>query len=172
MRRRGPHVGQMKCGSKETKSKAPCGYEIEKCPYARHSGDSAAPERHGAGTRQQSGGVGETPETAAGPAVSERPEAVAERDLRDLAWWTAGALVDGTMEARDVSAMCTLIRTLHALGPEPEDQEAVLKEIELRGVVMNGFPPRNEEEWALAEQVFDADAIAEFHRWEATGHGW
>ena len=68
--------------------------------------------------------------------------------------------------------MCTLIRTLHALGPEPEDEDAVLAEIELRGVVMNGFPPRNEEEWALAAKVFDADAIREFHRWEAEGRGW
>ena len=81
-------------------------------------------------------------------------------------------LVDGALDARDVSAMSTLIRTLHALGPAPEDEDAVLAEIELRGVVMNGFPPRNEEEWALAAKVFDADAIREFHRWEAEGRGW
>lgn len=116
-----------------------------------------------------------TPTDQAGPATSaprELPEAVTARDLRELAWWTAGALVAGTLDARDVSAMSTLIRTLHALGPEPEDEDAVLAEIELRGVVMNGFPPRNEEEWALAERVFDAEAITEFHRWEAEGRGW
>lgn len=100
------------------------------------------------------------------------PEAVAARSVRQLAWWTIGALIEGTLEARDVTALCTLIRTLHTLGPEPEDQQAILAEVELRGVVMNGFPPRNDEEWALAERVFDADAIAEFHRWEAVGHGW
>lgn len=169
----------MKCGSQATKSKAPCGYALENCPYDGHARDSSAPDRHGLKARQPErdaavGAVHPNSIREPDPGAPERamPEAVAERDLRDLAWWTAGALIDGTMEARDVSAMCTLIRTLHALGPEPEDQEAVLKEIELRGVVMNGFPPRNEEEWALAEQVFDADAIAEFHRWEATGHGW
>ena len=162
-------LGAMKCGSKATKSKTPCGYEIEKCPHAGHARDSAAPERHGvAALAQADQPVGMT------PATEERraPEAIAGRDLRQLAWWTAGALIDGTLEARDVSAMCTLIRTLHALGPEPGDQEAILREIELRGVVMNGFPPRDEEEWALAERVFDAEAITEFHRWEETGHGW
>ncbi len=161
----------MKCGSKATKSKKPCGYDIANCPYASHASDSAAPARHGA---ILIGNASETaqPDGAAEPPTRGVPEAVAGRDLRQMAWWTAGALIDGTMEARDVSAMCTLIRTLQALGPEPGDREMILRQVELRGVVMNGFPPRDEDEWALAERVFDADAIAEFHRWDETGHGW
>ena len=169
----------MKCGSKATRSNAPCGYALEVCPYPSHANDSSAPGRHGVDAARGEGGASgrasrtpaegkPAPETQA----REVPAAVAGHDLRQLAWWTAGSLIDGTLEARDVSAMCTLIRTLHALGPEPEDEDAVLAEIELRGVVMNGFPPRNEEEWALAAKVFDADAIREFHRWEAEGRGW
>lgn len=94
------------------------------------------------------------------------------RDLRGLAWWAVEALLSGAVGGRDIATLCTLIRVLHSLGPEPEDEDEILAEVELRGVVMNGFPPRNAEEWALAERVFDADAIAEFHRWEAEGRGW
>ena len=163
----------MKCGSKSTRSNAPCGYELQQCPYAGHAGDSADPERHGSGPGERTGGQSRPPvPEPERPPVRAVPEAVAGRNLRQLAWWTIGALIDGSLEARDVAALCTLIRTLHTLGPEPEEEEAILAEIELRGVVMNGFPPRNDEEWALAERVFDADALAEFHRWEATGHGW
>lgn len=162
----------MKCGSKSTRSKAPCGYELEQCPYANHAHDSADPEQHGSSNGGRTEGDPRTPGAEAERPARVVPESVAGRDVRQLAWWTIGALIDGSLEARDVTALCTLIRTLHTLGPEPEDEQAILAEIELRGVVMNGFPPRNDEEWALAARVFDADAIAEFHRWEAVGHGW
>lgn len=102
----------------------------------------------------------------------EAPVAVANRDLRALAWWAVGALLTGALPGRETSALCTLIRVLHALGPEPEDEQVLLAEVELRGVVMNGFPPRDDEEWELARRVFDADAIEEFHRWEREGKGW
>ena len=64
------------------------------------------------------------------------------------------------------------LRNFHDLPISQEDEDDILAEIELRGVVMNGLPPRNDEEWALAQKVFDADAIREFHRWEEVGHGW
>ena len=166
----------MKCDSTSTRSKTPCGYTLEQCPYGSHALDSSDPARHGSGRGSGRGERTVDEPQLLGPApeqpVRALPEAVAARDVRQLAWWTIGALIDGSLEARDVAALCTLIRTLHTLGPEPEEEEAILAEIELRGVVMNGFPPRNDEEWALAERVFDADALAEFHRWEATGHGW
>jgi hypothetical protein len=112
------------------------------------------------------------------PPASERlpppaiPEAVANRDLRGLAWWAAGALLSGALQGRDAAVVSNLIRTLQSLGPEPESEDDVLAEIELRGLLMNGFPPRTEEEWALAQRIFDAEALAEFHRWEELGRAW
>ena len=53
-----------------------------------------------------------------------------------------------------------------------EDEDKILAEIELRGLVMNGLTPRNEEEWLLAREVFDDAAIEEFTRWERSGGGW
>ncbi len=52
------------------------------------------------------------------------------------------------------------------MGPDEYDTEQMLREVELRGVLMNGIPPRNEAEWELAASIFDDDAIAEFKRWE------
>ena len=56
--------------------------------------------------------------------------------------------------------------------PPPEDEDEILAEVELRGVVMNGFAPRNPEEWALARKVFDDTAIEEFTRWVRLGLSW
>ena len=81
-------------------------------------------------------------------------------------------LSDGLLTPLDANRWLRAIATFVKLPVTDDDQERILREIELRGVVMNGFPPRDEEEWALAEKVFDAEAITEFHRWEETGHGW
>ena len=161
----------MKCGSTATRTGRPCGYSLDECPYPAHGPGSVDPLGHGRGTRPAVEGVLLSPPAEAIPS-GEAPVAVANRDLRGLAWWAVGALLTGAVPGREISALCTLIRVLHALGPEPEDEQVLLAEVELRGVVMNGFPPRDEEEWALAERVFDADAIEEFHRWEREGKGW
>jgi hypothetical protein len=61
------------------------------------------------------------------------------------------------------------IRSLVAvrkLGPEPIDEDEALAEVELRGRLMHGQPPRDPEEWALAARRFDETAIREFRRWE------
>ncbi len=88
------------------------------------------------------------------------------RDLRGLGWW----LVEGTLRqrvgAREASVVASLLRTLAALGPDEGDTEDALREVELRGVLMHGMPPRTPEEWARAARIFDDDALAEFRRWE------
>lgn len=92
--------------------------------------------------------------------------------LAPLAAAVITRLTNGALTPLDANRWLRALSTFHKLPIAEEDEDDILAEIELRGVVMNGFPPRNEEEWALAEKVFDAEAIAEFHRWEATGHGW
>ncbi|MBA4180311.1 MAG: hypothetical protein C0506_06960 [Anaerolinea sp.] len=162
----------MRCASPLTRTGRPCGYALEECPYPAHGPGSADPALHGRAALNRPSQVAAAAQTATGGGAGEPPAPVVNRDLRALAWWAAGALLTGAVPGREISALCTLIRVLHALGPEPDDEQEVLAELELRGVVMNGFPPRNEEEWALAERVFDADAIEEFRRWEREGKGW
>ena len=93
-------------------------------------------------------------------------------DLAALSRTVIAKLTRGAITPLEAIRWLRALRSFHDLPVSQEDQEEVLKEIELRGVVMNGFPPRNEEEWALAREVLDDDAIAEFERWIATGHGW
>ena len=115
-----------------------------------------------------------TPEPAVTepPATDAEPETAEPRDPRVIGRIVVERVLDENASPIQAARFLRTLRSLDAMGDLPEDQERVLKEIELRGVVMNGFPPRNEEEWALAREVFDDDAIAEFERWIATGHGW
>ena len=89
--------------------------------------------------------------------------AVRSRDVRGLAWWVVEEVVRGGVAGREASALCSLIRVLASLGPG-EGEEGSLLEVELRGLVMNGLPPRSDAEWALAERVFGAEGVAELRR--------
>jgi hypothetical protein len=145
---------------------------LERCPYRGHAATSADPSLHGIRAAVPKR---RTPEPGI-PAEQQRPpaapDAVAQKDLRGLAWWTAGALLSGDLPGRDAAVVSNLIRTLQSLGPEPESEEQVLAEVELRGRLMNGLPPRDEAEWALAESVFTPEAIEEFRRWEERSKAW
>lgn len=100
-----------------------------------------------------------------------RRDAIARRDLHAVAWRLLEDLLedDGVDAARRASAGATLIRVVEALGEPPVSRERALAEIALRGMVMHGMPPRNAEEWALAEELFTPDAIAMFRTWEPGG---
>jgi hypothetical protein len=97
------------------------------------------------------------------------PAAVEARDLRELGWWTIEHTISGDVEPRSGTVICTIMRVLAALGPEPFAEEESLREIELRGLLMNGIPPRTADEWELAARIFDDDAASEFRRWPVTG---
>lgn len=92
--------------------------------------------------------------------------------LAPIAQSVVTRLTAGALTPLEAIRWLRAIRMFHELPMSTEDEDEMLAEIELRGVVMNGFPPRNEEEWELARKVFDAEAITEFHRWEAEGRGW
>ena len=94
------------------------------------------------------------------------------KSLGPIAQSVVVKLTAGAITPLEAIRWLRAIHIFHDLPMSTEDEDDVLAEIELRGVVMNGFPPRNDEEWELAKKVFDADAITEFHRWEAAGRGW
>lgn len=95
------------------------------------------------------------------------PPTVDGRDLHAVSWWVLERLLHDEIDPRRASAMRAMVRTIAQLGPEERDRQEQLREAQLRGLVMHGIPPRTPEEWALAERVFDDDALAELHRWEA-----
>jgi hypothetical protein len=101
--------------------------------------------------------------------ASAAPDAVAGRDLGRLGWWVLERLADGSMEPRRAGVFASMMRVVAAMGPDGATREEQLRETALRGVLMHGIPPRDAEEWALAERIFTADAIEEFHRWTPLG---
>lgn len=142
-----------RCGAKTQKG-TPCGWAAAECPHHRRDGrPSRRPER----------GADHVP--AAPPAKAEFPW-LAAHDLRGLGWWLIEQVLLQELETGRASVVANLVRTLAALGPAPEEESAALREVELRGRLMHGLPPRTPEEWARAEAVFDDAALAEFRRWE------
>lgn len=83
----------------------------------------------------------------------------AVRPIPTPAWWALRGLATGHVQPREASAVASLLRVLHALGPEPMDEEEALAEVELRGIIMAGLQPRNEAEWALARRRFSEEAL-------------
>jgi hypothetical protein len=125
----------------------------DRCPY--HTDEQRA--------RAQSPAPG-----AAAPRRPGRREAIAGRDLHAVAWALLEDLLedDGVDAARRASAGATLIRVVEGLGEPPVSGERAAAEIALRGMIMHGLPPRNEEEWALAEELFTPEAVAMFRTWK------
>jgi hypothetical protein len=107
----------------------------------------------------------------AAAAPAGRGNAIAGRDLHAVAWMLLEDLLedDQVDAARRASAGATLIRVVEALGEPPVSREQAAAEIALRGMVMHGMPPRNAEEWALAEELFTPDAVAMFRTWKPGG---
>lgn len=112
-----------------------------------------------------------TPAPRAAPAsspgeASALPPAFEARDLRQLGWWLVDRMLGHELPAANASVIVAVMRILASLGPEPLAEDDALKQVELRGRIMHGQPPRSPEEWQLATEVFDDDALAEFHRWD------
>lgn len=106
-----------------------------------------------------------------GAASETRENAIPVRDLHAVAWRLLEDLLedDRVDAARRASAGATLIRVVEALGEPPVSRERAAAEIALRGMVMHGMPPRNAEEWALAEELFTPDAVTMFRTWKPGG---
>lgn len=94
-------------------------------------------------------------------------ETFVSKDLRGVGWLVLERLFIGEFEPAKASAAATVIRALTALGDAPADEEEQNRVIALHGMLMNGFQPRDEAEWALAEQVFGPERMNEFRRWAA-----
>ncbi|MEO9254327.1 MAG: hypothetical protein ABI305_02220 [Tepidiformaceae bacterium] len=142
------------CGAK-TNRKTDCKWPAKECPH--HQGGPSAGR--------------DAPREAPPPAADRLsqprlPGAIGEHDLRGLGWWVIGETLRQALDPRSGSVVVSVMRVLAALGPEPLAEEEALKEVELRGRVMNGQAPRDASEWERAERTFDEHALAEFRRWE------
>ena len=129
----------------------PCRYPADCCPF-----HSTAPEPSP---------VSDAPGAPEEPAHRSLlpPE---EPDMRHVAREAIDRVLEDGASPLQVARLVRTLAQLHAMGPAPLAQYYALKQVELRGRIMHGQPPRNDEEWELARAVFDDEAIAEFERWD------
>ena len=139
-----------RCGA-PTRGGSPCRFPAGQCPHEAHArAREAQPNR-------------ERPASPVGP--------IRERDLRGLGWWLIEETLAGRVTPPEASAVNRMMHTLLQLGPTPEADERALQEVALRGLLMHGVPPRTEEEWRRATEIFDDEALAEFRRWASLEGG-
>ncbi len=139
-----------RCGA-PTRGGAPCRFPAGQCPHEAHArAREARPAR-----TQSSSPVG----------------AIRERDLRGLGWWLIEETLAGRVTPPEASAVNRMMHTLLQLGPAPEAEDRALQEVALRGLLMHGVPPRTEDEWRRAAEIFDDEALAEFRRWASGEEG-
>ena len=92
---------------------------------------------------------------------SFRPEAVAERDLASLGWWTIGAVLSGELEAPRGSVVAALMRIIVSLDEQGDAELYGWERTALETRLANGLLPKTDDEWALAEQIVDEETFAE-----------
>lgn len=145
-----------RCGA-PTQEGSPCRWPIEQCPVASHARVRA---------------TGQKPQHAAPAKDGERRrppvilEGIARRDIAGTGWSVAAALADGSIDQRDAAVFASILRVLLAAGSGGIADDDALREIELRGLLMHGLPPRDEDEWELLKRTFSPEAVREVVRWQ------
>ena len=92
--------------------------------------------------------------------------------LASIAESVITSLHAGALKPLDAIRWLRALHTFYQLPVSEISDEDAWKEVELRGRIMHGQAPRDAEEWARAERVFDDEALAMFHQWEAKDRGW
>lgn len=157
----GPHqTGSMsnaRC-NEPTLAGGHCRWPRAECPHHRATPTPGEPTRAAA-----------TDDSMAPPAPAvERPP---ERDLRELGWWMVDEVLANRVGREQASGVAAIMRVLAGLGADDAHDDEALAEIELRGRLAHGMPPRGDEQWALARQRFTDAALREFERWPGDGSG-
>ena len=100
--------------------------------------------------------------------AGDAPITIEKRDIHALAWWALGGLTTGELDERTGSVIASLLRVVLAAGEAGlTDDEEARREVELRGLLMHGIPPRNDEEWERLKQSFSPEAVEEVRRWRS-----
>ncbi len=88
------------------------------------------------------------------------------KDIRGVARWVIERVARGDLAPAEAQAINTANRILTQLDPEGEEEELALRKAVVHGRALHGLPPETPEQWALAEQMFDAEGMAELRRWQ------
>jgi hypothetical protein len=89
------------------------------------------------------------------------PDAVADRNLADLGWWTIATVLTGELETPRASIVATLMRVLASLDDYGDAGDYGIERTAVESRLANGLLPRNDHEWAAAARIVDDETMAE-----------
>ena len=100
--------------------------------------------------------------------VVKLPPALAERDIRGLAWWLFEQVALDRVKTNEARVLAFILKLLESLGPGGMERDDQLAEVARIGKLSLGIPPATGDEWDWVAGRFEDEAIEEFQRW-ATG---
>lgn len=89
---------------------------------------------------------------------------IVDRDLHILAWWMIQEGGTEKLEPKFASVINQIARMFILLGQEGEDKAEMVARIVVRGRLMQGLPRATREQWALAEVMFEDEALEKIRR--------
>lgn len=99
------------------------------------------------------------------PEVGLRIERAFEaRDLRSVAWIWLQQLTS-ELSSRNGATAASWARLILNLGEEPAGEDDVREEAAVVGSILHGIPPRDDRQWALAEEIFDPQTMRDIRSW-------
>ena len=150
------------CGAMTLKG-TPCQWDREKCIH--HGPGERAP--HGlqlvrSAPREAEQATANLREPTEPP--EPPPPALAERDIRGLAWWLFEQ-VTGDLDTTKARVLTSILHLLESLGPGGTEQDERLGEVVHVAKLALGIQPADDAEWDWVLARYEQDAIDEFHRW-------
>ncbi len=99
--------------------------------------------------------------------VNPTPDVVASSSparMGQMALEMMDQFVAGKVSSKAVVSVIRALAGMDKLPVTEEEEDRQLREVELRGMAMNGFAPRTAEEWRLAMEAFGPNSVLENFR--------
>ncbi len=95
----------------------------------------------------------------------EEEKAYESRDLRTVAWRFLSEIRHAPEFLKLSAPAASMMRVIFALGDEPEDRAAAIAETAVIGSILHGIAPRDEDQWAIAERIYDDATLDDLRHW-------
>lgn len=95
----------------------------------------------------------------------EEEKAYEDRDLRTVAWRFLSEIRHSRDFLKYSAPAASMMRVVFAQGDEPEDRAAAIAETAVIGSILHGIAPRDADQWAIAERIYDEAALEDLRHW-------
>jgi hypothetical protein len=96
---------------------------------------------------------------------SAEEKAYRDHDLRQVAWSFLSEIRHSADFLKYSAPAASMMRVILAQGEEPPDRAIALAETAVIGSILHGIAPRDAEQWAIAERLYDEARLEDFRHW-------